>query len=367
MLRAEGLQHGYDLDYAQAQQAFVRALAADPSDPASHRLSAATIWIELLFAQGAITVEDYLGQARTKLPRTPPDPALASAFHEAIGRAIARSEERLQTHPDDASAHYQVGAAYACLASYIATIEGRLLGSLGYARTAYREHERALKLDPRRRDAALVLGVYQYVVANLPAPMRLMARIAGFSGNRQRAIRLVEDAAAYPSDAQPNALFTLILVYNREGRFEDALNSIKELRQRFPRNRLLWLEEGTTALRAGRPADAKVALERGLTLLATDSRPRGLGEEARWHYAHGAALVALGEDDLADASLRRALDTAPADWLRGRVHVELGHLAARAGRSTLAADEYQIANRFCRQAGDDECLKALRRVDPRRH
>ena len=103
---------------------------------------------------------------------------------------------------------------------------------------------------------------------------------------------MVEEAAHYPSDAQPNALFALILIYNREGRYDDALRVIGELQQRFPRNRLLWLEAGNTALRAGRPADAKAALEEGLAQLSRDPRPRAQGEDARWHYAHGAALVA---------------------------------------------------------------------------
>ena len=63
-LRAEGLQLGYNLDHAEALAAFREAIAADPDDPAGYRLLAATAWIRLLFEQGAITVDDYLGQAR---------------------------------------------------------------------------------------------------------------------------------------------------------------------------------------------------------------------------------------------------------------------------------------------------------------
>jgi predicted Zn-dependent protease len=60
---------------------------------------------------------------------------------------------------------------------------------------------------------------------------------------------------------------------------------IKELQQRYPRNRLLWLEEGNTLLRAGRAADATAALEEGLARLARDARPRAPGEESRWQQA----------------------------------------------------------------------------------
>src|SRR5439155_26875491 len=114
--------------------------------------------------------------------------------------------------------------------------------------------------------------------------------LSGFGGDRQRGLRLVEDAARYPGDAQPNALFTLVLLYNREARYGAALGVIDELQRRFPRNRLLWLEAGNTWLRAGRPVQARAALEEGLARLAQDPRPHAPGEDARWKYAHGAAL-----------------------------------------------------------------------------
>ena len=361
-LRAQGLQLGYNLDHADALAAFKDAIAADPSDPTAYRLAAATAWISLLFEQGAITVDDYLGQARANLPRATPTAALDVAFHDALRQAITLSEEQLRNHPSDADAHYQVGAAYGYLASYTATVEGRLLGSLGPARRAYHEHERALELDPRRKDAGLVVGMYRYTVSSLPAPLRLLAHLVGFGGNRERGLRMVEDAAHYPSDAQPNALFTLILMYNREARYDDALRVIGELQQRFPRNRLLWLEAGSTALRAGRPADANTALEEGLARLSRDPRPRAFGEDARWGYAYGAALVALKNGVAAERELRAALAGATRDWVRGRVHKELGKLADLAGDRPRALDEYRRADRLCRQDHDGDCSDEVKKV-----
>src|SRR5438045_2954658 len=91
-LRAIGLTAGYNLDYDEAATAFAAAIAADPDDSASYRLLAATTWIRALFEQGAITVEDYLGQARSSAERRPVSPALDASFHQSIARAIALSE-----------------------------------------------------------------------------------------------------------------------------------------------------------------------------------------------------------------------------------------------------------------------------------
>ena len=137
---------------------------------------------------------------------------------------------------------------------------------------------------------------------------------------------------------------------------------IGELQRRFPRNRLLWLEAGSTALRAGRPADANASLEEGLARLSHDPRPRAFGEDARWRYAHGAALVGLGNSAAAERELRAALAGATRDWVRGRVHKELGKLADLAGDRPRALAEYRLADRLCRQDRDGDCSDEVKKV-----
>ncbi len=354
-LRIKGLELGYNLDHDEALALFRQAIAADPTDPAPHRMVAATMWIQLLFRQGAVTADDYLGQARSDLGRTPPPPEVAAAFQSHIDRAIELCERRLRNNPADADAHYQIGAAHGFMTTYKATVEGRVVGGFRTARRAYAEHERVMTLDPGRKDAGLIVGMYRYGVSTLSAPLRLLAGLAGFGGGRERGLRLVEEAAAYTSDNQTNAMFTLIVIYNREGRYDDALRVIGELQRRYPRNRLLWLEAASTALRASRPADARRAIEEGRARFAQDRRPRAFGEAARWHYYQGAALVGLREADPAAVELRAVLSGEAPEWLRGRAHKELGKLADLAGDRTRAMTEYRIASSLCRTHHDSTC------------
>jgi tetratricopeptide (TPR) repeat protein len=281
-LRAEGLEAGFNLDYDVALRCFQTAIATEPDHPAGYRLAAAVHWIELMWRQGTFTVDDYLGTVNGDLKRPPPAPELAAAFRHYADQAIARAEARLRHHPVDADAHFQVGAAYGLLTSYQQTIEGRVTAGIRTARRAYREQERALALNPARKDAGLQLGIYRYGVSTLPLPLRLLAGIAGLGGGRKRGIALVEAAAAFPSDLQANARFTLIAIYTRERRFDDALAVIVGLQHTYPRNRLLWFEAASAALRAGRPGEARRWLAEGLAKLAHDSRPRASGEEVRW-------------------------------------------------------------------------------------
>lgn len=354
-LRARALDLGYNLDHPEALSTFADAIAADPTDPAPHRLAAATIWIHSLFHQGAVTADDYLGQARSSVGRKTLPPQLAASFRAHLDRALALGQARLRANPRDADAHFQVGAAYGFLASYTATVEGRVLGGFGDARRAYREHKRVLELDPSRTDAAHIVGMYRYAVSQLPLHWRVLAGFAGFDGGREQGVKLVEQAASTPSDIQTNARFTLIVIYNREARYDEALRIIGQLQTQYPRNRLLWLEAGTTALRAQRFSLARATLEQGFSRLTADPRPRAFGEEARWRYAYGAALVGLHERATAERELRAVLAAEGPGWVRGRAHRELGKLADLAGDRCAALAQYRTAARLCRDGHDSVC------------
>ncbi len=354
-LSQRGYDLTYNLDFPEAIAAFQQAVAAQPKDPQAYRGIATTTWLAILFQRGVVTVDDYIGHVSTgdqKLDQ-PPAPE-AARFRANIDRALAIAENEVRRNASSASAHYNVGAAVGLMATYSATVEGRVLGGLRAARRAYNEQEQVLSLDPRRKDAGLIVGTYRYIVASLPLPIRVMAYVVGFGGGRERGLQLIEQAAAYTGDSQVDAKFALVLVYNRERRFHEALAVIRDLQARFPRNRLLWLEAGATALRAGNAAEALAELNAGIERLEHDRRPRSFGEEALWRYKRAAARVLLGEYAGAEADLNASLSAKAHLWVRGRARTELGKLADLAGHRARAISEYQAAARFCETANDPE-------------
>ena len=292
-LRMRGIELGFNLDHAEAIAAFRESIAADPNHLAGYRLVAAALWTNTLLQSGAVTVADFTGESGSAFRRRPGH-ELQLAVREVQRRAEALAErhERRRSRPDVDTA-FQLGAAYRFLCSYAATIDGSQWQSLTTARRAYREHERVLAIDPSRADAGLTVGLYRYWVSTQPIWSRVIAKVAGLDNDRDNGIRLVEAAAAHESADQASAMFSLIVIYNQTGRYEDALKVIGELQRRFPRNRLLWLEAGTTALRAAKPLVAREALEHGLQMLAADPRPKAPGELARWQYHLGVASGAL--------------------------------------------------------------------------
>ncbi len=353
-LRAQGDEQEYNLRLDQALRQFRQAVDADPRDPASYRAVAATYFMRIAFRRGAVTADDFLGgntNADTiDLPKPPAD--LALAFHQNADKALQLAEQRLLANPNDADAHYQVGAAIALQASYSATIDGQVFSAFKFARRAYQENMKALELDPRRQDAGLIVGIYDYIISTRSMPVRLLARVGGLEGNKSRGITLIEAAARYPGENQTDARMALSLIYNKEQRYDEALRVLSELQARYPDNRLLWLESGATALRAGRFQDATRMLNGGFPKLSNPTSMRVFGEEALWRYKRGASLVGLHRNVEASADLKTSLSKEGRDWVHGRAHAELGKLADLAGNREAACEEYRTAVRLAKTADD---------------
>lgn len=352
-LRARAIVHTYNLDYDEATRDMTAAVKADPRDTAAQRGLAMIPWLMISFRRGAVTVDDYLGSiSKQNVAMRQPPADLAERFQAHIGRALQLAEQQVAARPEDPEAHYQLGNAVGLEASYVATVEGRVLGAFRAARRAYDAHEYVLELDPSRKDAGLVVGMYRYVVSQMSLPVRMLAYVVGFGGGKERGIAMIEEAAAHRGDGAADAKFALVLIYNREGRYNDALRTLQQLQREFPRNRILWLEAGATALRAGRPADAERMLADGFSKLSADMRSRFFGEEALWLVKRASARLALDRREQAEADLRRALGLEARKWVTGRAHAELGKLADLRGNRVTARREFERAAALATEDND---------------
>ena len=253
------------------------------------------------------------------------------------------------------------GAAIGLRASYAATVEGSVMSAFRAARGAYDAHERVLQMDPSRHDAALIVGTYRYLVSAMSLPLRWAAYVAGFGGGAETGLELVESAARYPGDSQTDAQVALVLLYNRERRYDDALKQLRALRERYPRNRLFWLEAGSTSLRAQRLQDAEQMLTDGIDRFASDTRPRTAGEEALWYYKRGSARAGLNRDEDARRDLEHALGVNARRWVHARSHLELGKLAQKAGRTLDAQKAWQSTIALCEREQDEATADEAKR------
>jgi tetratricopeptide (TPR) repeat protein len=206
-------------------------------------------------------------------------------------------------------------------------------------------HEQVLALDPTRRTPGSSWP-YRYLVAAMSLPVRLLA-CASFGGGREQS-QMVEE----PHRTRTNepTRFALLLLYNRERRFDDALRVVGQLRNN--------IHQSTALVRAGRRSFARNASNRPRPSSATASadsdrrRDRMFGEESLWRYKRGLARARLGHTEAARADLQVPVSREARDWVRGRAHAELGQLAQKAGDRELARREYRLAIELADRGND---------------
>ena len=352
----------YNLDYPEATAHARRAIALGPDSSRAHRGLASVLWLHMLFQRGAVSIDHYLGsfsKSQATLPK--PDPVAAEEFKRVVERAIDLANARLKTNPKDLQAKFDAGAAYGLQASYVASVEGSVMSAFGIAKNAFNAQEEVLDRDPKRIAAGLVVGTYRYLISTLNLPTRVMAYIVGFGGGKEKGIALLEGAAKDP-ETRVDAQFALMLIYSREGRHNDVVRIAHQLSIEFPKNRLLVLEEGAAAIRAGRAGDADATLTRGLDGLQRDTRPRVPGEEALWLYKRGLARLNQNRLPAAAADLNAAMAAQPTNWIRGRINVELGKLADLAGKRADATSHYRTAKSICEANADTLCRDEATRL-----
>jgi len=362
-LRDRAEQFAYNLDHEEAQKLLRQAIALEPNDPRNHRSLASSIWLNILFRRGAVTVDHYLGSfTRSAVDLKAPPAELDAEFKKEVAKAIELAEGQVAKSPKSAEAHYELGTAVGLQASYTASVEGKLMAGFRAARRSYDETEQALDLDPAKKDAGLIVGTYRYLVSTLSFPMRWMAYVAGFGGGKERGIKMVEETARGGKENRTDAQFALVLLYNREKRYDDAMRVLADLRKEYPRNRLVLLEAGATATRGSRPADAESLLSEGIAMLASDHRAKIPGETALWHYKRGAARVMLKRREDALADLKIAMAPGAAGWVMGRANLEMARLAAQQGDTAGAKRYASEAASVCGRSGDPICVDEAKRL-----
>jgi len=132
-----------------------------------------------------------------------------------------------------------------------------------------REHLlRALALDPTLYDADLGLGLYNYYVDTLSAIARVLRFFMGIpGGSKEEGVRQLRQAMEHGQLTSAEARFYLAInLHNYDLKYEEALQVISPLAERYPENPIFLLARGDLYGKLGRKAPAVAdyrAAERG--------------------------------------------------------------------------------------------------------
>src|SRR5262245_35351581 len=193
-LRNEGNRAVYNLDYAGARERFLQMTKIIPDRPAAYVYLANNLWLETLNKSRRLSTSLYSGTSFyvQKAESDNSDKEREREFDRLIKRAMALSSAALQKDATDAEALYYQASALGLRAGYTATVGRSFRRAIGDANKSIQLENKVLKLDPGYYDAYLSIGLYEYVVDSLPFAWRVVARLAGLKGSKDRGIQELE-------------------------------------------------------------------------------------------------------------------------------------------------------------------------------
>lgn len=354
-LRAKGSVALFNLDYGAAREVFKQITHSFPEEAIGPRLLAWTVWLETLNQSRLRQGTTYSSQSFGAALDDKPEPKIVEEFRDLTRRSAQLAQARLQLNPRDPQALYELGSVETLKASFAATAEGRYLAALRDASSGVDHEREAIKLDPTFHDAELAIGLYDYVLGNLPLSAKLVANVMGARGSKKRGLQTLERVAREGSWERDYAKLLLITLYKNQKRFADSLTLSRELQEKYPHNYLFKLETADSLIlqdgeerRANQTVAAEVLQKEAVSIfesllneVATPWVPdRAIG---LIHFRYGEALLALGQPERAAQQFLAASKVHNIEAeLSTRAHLRAGQSFDFAGKRSDALAEYRI-------------------------
>ena len=339
----DAFDHLYNLEFTEAVRLFEHVAAAEPESATVCAFWSSALLYEILARQGTlqsqlfVTTNEFL-----RHQRVPPDPQLDQRYHSVRLEAEQRAQRRLQRNPNDVDGLFALGLTRGNMANYLAGVKADYLKGLRAGEESYDYMQKVRSLYPDIHDAGLVLGVHDYVIGSLPRSQRFLLFFLGSSGNRERGLMYLGEAAEKGEFLRTYAQVLMVVANVRENRLGQALQSGQSLLERYPRNPVFMLEVAKLYRENERHREAMQLCRLFIVeMLAHPHNPRILGPED--------GLVELARVEAAQGALDRALETL------GRVKdvpnvnprvasqalLERGKILDQLGKRELALAEYQ--------------------------
>jgi tetratricopeptide (TPR) repeat protein len=261
-LNNSAFDHFYNMDYAHSISEFEQVLQKHPDDPfaVNHLLTA--VLFQELYRMGTLNSGEYANDSFVATAHRPADPKVQARIKELVEKARSLEEKRLAANANDVEALYARGVTRGQFSTYTALVERSWYAALKSAVGARNDHERVLALSPDYTDAKLIVGAHNYVLGSLPWGVKILVKVIGQSGNKDKGIRYLREAAAGSGETTTDAKIVLLLFLRREHRYPEALEIAHDLVPRYPQNLLIALEQGNLWRASGRNSEAASAYQK---------------------------------------------------------------------------------------------------------
>ncbi len=304
-----GFDQIYNLDYQPATETFERMRAKYPNHPAPPLYLATAIWLRELFERQELDLDNFIAPSYFDKPtdRRMPE-ADRRRFFSLVEESQAKANAILDRDKGNKDARYFLGSSHGILGSFAITIERSRTSAFREGKKAYQIHHDLVEEDAGYYDAYMSVGVYEYIVGNLPWPIKWLAAIIGYRGSVERGLQYLQLAADKGQFVADDARTLQMVLLVRETQYGKALENVRYLERKAPKNFILKLNEAQILEKMGRKPEAAAAyrelLEKAEKGVANfDRLPLGT-----MRYKVGRKLLDLGDGEAALAQSRRSLE-----------------------------------------------------------
>jgi tetratricopeptide (TPR) repeat protein len=340
----DAYRYFYLLDYRAAVDRFERFHEEHPGDPQATALLLNAVVFQELYREDLLDTTFYANDGfLTGKHATEEDPKIRDRIFALADEAIHEADLRVSKNPNDVDALYARGWARSLRCTYVAMVERGFGAAFRLASKAKDDCAHVLELDPDYLDAKLVVGVYQYVVGALPLPFKFLIGFVGITGSKSKGMEMLRDDAHRGLTNNVEARTVIALFLRREGKYKDAIEVVRSLKQEFPRDYLFCLEEANLRKDAGEGMGAVQAYEE----IVADSAKPGYFADAKLELAYfGLGDALRGQRHCADAAHayeQAAASNGVGPELKVRTLLAAGECHDVLGDRQAAVKDYQAA------------------------
>jgi tetratricopeptide (TPR) repeat protein len=229
-LLSEGVEAFYMTDWQKAGDIFEKMKLESPQDPLPHFfMSMMPFWEYFFIEQTGDLADEFLQKSEP---------------------AVKLSHDKLEKFPNDTTTVLMLSGLYG-YRSLVAAGESNYRIAIQSGLTGFNYTRKLLSLGTDRPDARIGRGMFYYMVGSIPREMRWATNMVGIRGDVEQGFDELKKAAESDSYVSNDAKMMLMYLYDKEERFEEAIEYAEVLTEKFPGNVIFKFKKAQIHEKAG--------------------------------------------------------------------------------------------------------------------
>jgi tetratricopeptide (TPR) repeat protein len=242
-LVTEGIDNIYDMNFPAALSKFQEAKSIAPSDLRGPFFESSIYFWKAMLTRNK---DDY------------------ETFLNLSDKLVEKCENIIDKNENDLDARLYLGWLNTIRAFALGFLDQSYLKAASEIKDGTNHLQFVIEKNPNYHDAALGLGIYNYLASFIPRKLQFLSSILGFEGDRELGKRYLLQASEKGTYSTNEAKFYLTILSWREEKYPDAENYASQLKAKYPQSPVVWMLTGGLLSQQDKMNEAIEAYEKSL-------------------------------------------------------------------------------------------------------